>query len=438
MKKTFFTTILFCYSFLLYAEDQTTILDKDSNQWGISWGVRSASVPYVTTENDALANTYLPLFYLETDYFFVRGSEAGLKLVSKPFYDVNLLMRHHFVDMPRHDKNFFSEDSIDMGVQIRFAFKKDYGIDLELLSDPNKRLRANIRGRWYYKKSRYDTESSVQASFKSASYNSYYYGLSSLGYSDIDLGVMLSVRSHLRYYLSSSWYLYGDVELTHLDQASIEAAPIKNDYESAVQVGLGFNQKRRYIKKRGEIPGYVRLAYGVATPSSFSEVLTLKGTLDTYHNDMISLFYGFPLEKNLFKSRVQVYATSGLVRHFDSEVQNSTFEYVAAMKFYYQPKHWLVRFGLATGLSYIDEITYIESSNLEKDGYENKSLLMHYIDLSCDLSLSKILGEKQEKWWFGYGLHHRSGVFEGAKHFGNIKGGSNYHTFYIQYHFNGY
>jgi outer membrane protein len=37
--------------------------------------------------------------------------------------------------------------------------------------------------------------------------------------------------------------------------------------------------------------------------------------------------------------------------------------------------------------------------------------------------------------WFGYSLHHRSAIFETSSAFGRIKGGSNYNSLYLQYHF---
>jgi outer membrane protein len=37
--------------------------------------------------------------------------------------------------------------------------------------------------------------------------------------------------------------------------------------------------------------------------------------------------------------------------------------------------------------------------------------------------------------WLGYSIHHRSGIFTTSSAFGRIKGGSNYQTVYLQYHF---
>jgi len=38
-------------------------------------------------------------------------------------------------------------------------------------------------------------------------------------------------------------------------------------------------------------------------------------------------------------------------------------------------------------------------------------------------------------WWLGYSIHHRSAIFESAQHFGRIKGGSNFQSVYLQWHY---
>ena len=38
-------------------------------------------------------------------------------------------------------------------------------------------------------------------------------------------------------------------------------------------------------------------------------------------------------------------------------------------------------------------------------------------------------------WYFGIGIHHRSSIFESSSAFGRIRGGSNYNSLYLQYHF---
>ena len=107
-----------------------------------------------------------------------------------------------------------------------------------------------------------------------------------------------------------------------------------------------------------------------------------------------------------------------------------------AMKFYYTipwPIRW--KLGAAEGWSWVNEVPYLESSNVAKDDYKPSELL-NYLDFSIDFCIGDIFGGDQlKKWWLGYYIHHCSGIFETAQLFGRIKGGSNYTAFYLQYHF---
>jgi len=61
---------------------------------------------------------------------------------------------------------------------------------------------------------------------------------------------------------------------------------------------------------------------------------------------------------------------------------------------------------------------------------------MNYLDFSLDINLGELFGLKDlSTLWLGYSIHHRSSIFENASHFGRIKGGSNYNTVYLQWHF---
>ncbi|MCF6206920.1 MAG: hypothetical protein L3J47_08550 [Sulfurovum sp.] len=115
-------------------------------------------------------------------------------------------------------------------------------------------------------------------------------------------------------------------------------------------------------------------------------------------------------------------------------MQDNGNEIVAAMKAYYTiPLPWRVRLGVATGISYITDTTYIE--DIDMDPGEISSKLLQYLDFSVDLNLGDLFGEPVEDLWLGYGIHHRSAVFEQSSQYGHFKGGSNYNTVYLQYHY---
>lgn len=183
------------------------------------------------------------------------------------------------------------------------------------------------------------------------------------------------------------------------------------------------------------ISPYVRIAHGWATPSNINDIISGKTEKDPYNNQLTSLFYGYPLTDQLFGLPLDFYLTPGFVYHHSSEVQNATQEYVLAIKAYYTfPLPWDVRFGFAEGISYIDEVTYIEQTEMDEKGYRASNLL-NYLDFSLDLHLGDIFGEKLDDLWLGYSIHHRSAIFESSSRFGRIKGGSNYNSVYLQWHY---
>lgn len=97
------------------------------------------------------------------------------------------------------------------------------------------------------------------------------------------------------------------------------------------------------------------------------------------------------------------------------------------------PIRW--RLGFAEGLSYVSDITYIEQSEMDRKGLK-PSNLWNSIGFSVDVDLGDLLNsERFSNWYLGYSIHHRSAIFESASQFGRIKGGSNYNTIYLQYHF---
>ena len=103
--------------------------------------------------------------------------------------------------------------------------------------------------------------------------------------------------------------------------------------------------------------------------------------------------------------------------------------------FYTLDLGWRFRIGVAEGLSYVSDVTYIEGSELAEKGYR-PSKLLNYLDFSFDVNLGDVFNyAPMQNAWLGYSIHHRSGIFETSSAFGRIKGGSNYNSVYLQWHF---
>jgi outer membrane protein len=178
---------------------------------------------------------------------------------------------------------------------------------------------------------------------------------------------------------------------------------------------------------------FVRVVHGWASPSDLGGILVGQIKFDPHHNQLTSVVYGHPLTDHLFRLPIAVYLTPGLAFHHSSAVQSTSAEGVLAIKAYYEfrwPLRW--RIGAGEGLSWINRVTYIERTELEGKGYR-PSRLMNFLDFSFDLNAGDLFRHKSlEPWWLGYGIHHRSSIFETSSQFGRIKGGSNYLTLYLQ------
>ena len=123
--------------------------------------------------------------------------------------------------------------------------------------------------------------------------------------------------------------------------------------------------------------------------------------------------------------------------HYPSAGQDRFLEWVFAFKGYYTvPLPWRLRLGVAEGLSYTTKIGDLEYSEIvETKGYAQASKLLNYLDFSLDINIGDIVRKNELKdLWLGYGIHHRSAIFESSSLFGRIKGGSNYQSIYLQWH----
>ncbi len=417
----------------------SSIAVADDNSWGIAATYRTSTIPFLTESGDSTVGSFVPMIFFENDYAYIDGLEGGVFLYENS--DMNLrisaLTRLRFLDIPRSLQNDFKGDGFDFGVQARYQLGSHWYNELELMSNSQEHIHSNFRLAAHYKFDNLDLQPSVTLRYKSDDFNTAYYSPAELGGKNIDGGVDLNVGLKARYHLISNLYLLGETSVTRLDSNAYHSPIIVDRYQGEVFLGFGFfgeNNPSR-ASKLTSTP-YLRVSHGWASPSNMGEIFAFKGEKDVNHHQMSSLFYGHPVSDDLFGLPINVYLTPGLVHHWKSDFQPTSTEYVVAMKAYYTfnwPVKW--RFGVAEGLSYVDDITYIEQVDIEQKGYKPNKLL-NYLDLSFDISVGSLLQQKDwENIWLGYSLHHRSAIFETASQFGRIKGGSNYNTVYLQYHF---
>lgn len=424
-------TALFILSPLV-AENNETLTSKYSEQdWGIGAVYRFGSIPYAT--EDSVVNNFVPMLFFENEYIFMHGLESGIKFYESDEWRLSAITRMHFVDIPEQYQNIVQADTNDVGFQLRYKIKNNQFFDLEAMNDLHGRLYSDLRYSVHFENGSFEYKPYAQLQWNTSKYNTYYYGLNQ---EDISSGFDALIGVDARYHVWSNLYLLAKAQARFLGDNAKQSMYIEDDIEGELYLGFGFfNDKNKPKKEVLDITPYIRIAHGWATPSNLNDIITGNTEKDPYNNQLTSLFYGYPLADELFSLPLDFYLTPGFVYHHSSEVQDATQEYVLAIKAYYTfPLPWKVRFGFAEGISYIDQVTYIEQTEMDEKGYRASNLL-NYLDFSLDLNMGDVFGEKLDTIWLGYSIHHRSAIFESSSRFGRIKGGSNYNTVYLQWHY---
>jgi outer membrane protein len=401
--------------------------------WGIAIGMRYAEIPFVTANGDRTVADVVPLMFFDNDYVYVRGLEAGIKLVNTEQFKLNALLRYRWFDIPADVQNQVKGDAWDSGVQLRYRIG-DWDLRSEFMTDGDTRFYTDIGFDTSLGNSYATLYPYIGVRIKTSAFNSKYYGFDQ---EYIEGGVELHAHIEGRYHLTSNLYVIGRIGGTVLDKNVQNSSFVIRGSTWDAYAGIAFfnnpDKPRNHTLRNNS---YLRIAHGEATPSNLGEILGGHKADDPYHNKLTSLFYGYPLTDELFGLPLDIYLTPGLVYHHHSEVQESFYEYVLAVKAYYTlkwPLRW--RLGIAEGLSYSSQINYVERTELEAKGYR-PSKVLNYLDLSVDINLGDIFrSDSLRNTWLGYSIHHRSGVFETGAQFGRIKGGSNYTTLYLQQHF---
>lgn len=413
------------------------------NEWGVAIGMRRADIPFAVSEvsEDTVVYDILPLIRFENDYGFIRGLEGGVHLWKNPDHQVNLYSRFRFNDIPKEFQNEVKGQSFDFGLQYRY-FDGPWEADIAVLSDNYKRFYGYTRMQYAWRDGSWSLIPYAEFKWKSADFNDHYYG-----FDEEQAGGGVSATGGIKgaYHVASNLHLIGQFGVTRLENDVYDLSVVEKNYQLESFLGIAFypDPNKPFVRtsEKQKNDEYLRLAHGWATPSNIGDILKFQTERDSENNQMSSIFYGTQVSDSLLSLPIDMYFTPGLVWHYSSDVQKDIAETVLAIKAFYTFEfgpRW--RLGIAEGLSYVSDITYIEGFELtgedSKRGYENASKLLNYLDFSLDVNVGDMFGSKAlAQTWLGYSIHHRSGIFESSSVFGRIKGGSNYQTVYLQWHF---
>lgn len=404
--------------------------------WGVAIGIRRADVPFIGDNKQVY--DVIPLLQYQNKYLFLNGLEAGFHLWKQDNHQINLYSRFRFEDLPKALQNQTQKDGFDFGLQYRFT-QGPWQTQWAIMSTGQQRYYSFAQATYQWYQGDWKIEPYAKLDWKSRRFNEEYYGLNSYS---VAAGTSISAGVSAKYHVFSNLYLLGQFGINRLDD-NIAALPIiDTQYQYETFLGFGFfpNDKRATtasVRKLSQDNGqFFRISHGWATPSNLGDILAFSTRSDPYNNQLTSFSYGTRLSKHLFGAPIELYFTPGLAWHQRSSVQNNSYEAFGAIKAFYTfelgPK-W--RFGVGEGLSYVTKLTYIEQTEMDEKGYQGSHLL-NYLDFSLGVNLGDVFQRTDlNNLWLGYGIHHRSGIFEASSAFGRIKGGSNYQTVYLQWHF---
>lgn len=400
-------------------------------EWGVAMAVRSASLPF--DSKDKSTTDVFPLFYYEGERFFLRGDNGGVKLWEGEKFGVNALARYRFFDIPEEYNQDVNGGTADLGVQAFWKLSDETQFQLEILSDIDGRMHSSVRWAGDYKRGDWRLFPEVELSFTGSDFNTEYYGIDKYG---LGSGIEASASLKARRRLHKNLHLEAKVEAGLLGTEAYSSPIIEDDFRYEVYLGLGIFEGEPGAAEELEAKPYWRISQGWGTSSDFQNMIFGEHkTVDGADVRSTSIFYGHPLADSIFGVPIEMYITPGVMYHYSSDVQDTSLEFILAFKGYYTFKTpWRTRLGIAEGISFADSLTYYESEELIEKGHD-ESKLLNYLDLTVDLNLGDVFNKgKLEDLWLGTGIHHRSGIYGSSSAFGDVSGGTNFASIYLQWH----
>ncbi|RJG47540.1 MipA/OmpV family protein [Motilimonas pumila] len=429
MKKTTLLSVLF--GAMVSAQNVAWANATPAQEWGVGIGVRSASIAFDMPQDSV--HDVIPLLFYQGERFYLDGFKGGLKYYQSDALTLDVLGRFRFFDIPRAKQNDYQAAQFDLGTGATWHLDKHSQVKLELMTDKDSRYYANASVSTRFAGEHWQLQPYATLRAKSARFNNAYYGLNQ---TDIGAALDYEVGVKGRYQVYQNLFAVGHVGATMLDNNTYRSPTIDSRVQWQSYAGLSLMSTTRTQGSGIAEGAYMRLAHGIATTSSVTDLIRLDNDTDPYRNSMTSVFYGHPLSEGVFGLPLDFYVTPGYVQHHSSNVQKAFGEYVVAIKAYYTLDLPVkTRLGFAEGISYSTKVSHIEQANMTEKGLK-PSKLMNYLDFSIDVNVGDMVNKPAlNNLWLGYSLHHRSGIFSSTSTFGRIKGGSDYNSLYLQWHF---
>jgi outer membrane protein len=433
--------------------DLTWLLDQQQ-RWALGASYRVQTSPY---QDETTLDDFIPLIIYNGERTYLAGTSLGVHLVDNDKWEIDSFIAYRFGGFNEENSDFLDgmerDDSVDLGVS--FTRNTNWG---DFSFTPAADISGNHRGwetefRWQrdYERGRWRWQPWIGVTYQDSELSQYYYGVepdeAEIGRPayDTDDSTSASIGANIDFRLNSNIYLSLSLEQERLD-SKLADSPIvdeRNLFKMSFGIRHAFDDdddttQYKISKSDSWLDGqwFWRVAAGVSTDSKFNDIVTGEINRNSERTRIASLFAGKKVGNSLFGWPLDVYIKGGVAYHDERDLQGDFAEYILAVKIYFNrfpwSDRWETRWGFAEGISYASKVPMVERENVESKN-RSASHLLNYLDWSLDVNMGDLFKSPRLKsCYLGWAIHHRSGIFGNVDLFGNVDGGSNYNTLYVE------
>ena len=423
-------------------------------QWSLGAVYRTGESPY---RGDRRSEDFLPVITYSGERLFLYGTKAGVHLIDNPDWTLDLFAAVRFDGYNEADSAQLvgmadRHRSLDGGLQL--AYRSRFGSWVVSAQGDmlDNHQGSELKFRWGYpfETGRWHLTPWLGWNRMEGQLASYYFGVRAAEAQPgraayrIEHALNAQLGLDLRYRVSQHSFVSLNLAATGYDDRIANSPIVGNDhvYQMALTYRYEFNDDlfdssspwlADGLKRR---PRFMRVAGGCYTSTALNQIV--RGSVNCHPADtsLTSLFVGQQLTDQFFDYPWQIWVKGGIARHHEQDFQSDFNEYVLAIKAYYAGFPWSdkveTRFGFAEGMSYAEQIPHFERLSVEGKN-RSASRLLNYLDVSLDVSLNDIFKvDSKQRCYAGFSVHHRSGIFATSLLFGQVNGGSNFNTLYLE------
>jgi outer membrane protein len=428
------------------------LLPERDSRWGLGVGVRLETSPY---REQPPIRDLVPILSYEGERVYLRGTRAGLRVIDRDGFKLEAIGQFRLTGYRGAEGSLLEgmsrARSFDMGLTAIWPTPLG-DFTVEALTDTSnahdgEELSIGWGRTWESGRLRWRPMISVNRFSKDLA--NYYFGVRPDEARPDRPAYTANPSTNVRfsvdalYPITTNGYLYGSAGVNYFDD-EIAGSPI-------VVGRAQWNTYFGYLYRFGN--GSVRADGGEAGPPEstkwslrvargWNAEASLLGiipggdlSLSPERTGVINLEFGKLLDERFNGWPVDIWVKGSYTRYLEQGLQPDFNGYQLYIKgFYFLPwSKWVkTRFGMGQGLSWAEQIPYLEARSIESKN-PNTSRLLNYLDVSIDVSIGDLIRwNKLKDTYLGFVVIHRSGVFGFSDIFGGVDGGSNYNSVYIE------